>query len=749
MVLVLLCSAFVLRPGHIAQSTCGGYDADYYSAYSFFSPLQFGQFYQPKWDFDNAAPDNLTEWQTYCQNQVDTTDLRAMIYASNSDDLDQIEAHLQRGREIAPHLAQNGLVQYWKKGNRPEMRPYLRYAKQCEIQAWTSDEWQTKTEEDYADMRQLANQGRLLSQQTSDITLKLRYAYQAIRMAHYGQNPTQAVAFYEELIVPLWNQTESTLRYWALGHYAGALKQLGQEARANYLFSRVFELCPSKRTSALLSVKIKSQEEWEATLAFCQQEEEKATLYFMRALDKKSQLLEEMKSVYSLSPDSEKLNIMLVQFINRLEFNLLSTKPDDNLLFYRGYQSYPRQEAIRQLLDAKAFVEKVRLEEKNTHRELWTLAEGYLDYLAGTPQKALQTFANLKKSTRNRQIQTQIEVVETALALTQLRELDEASEERLYQQVKKLDHENLKTLMLSVFARLYEKQGQAAKAYLCLHYLSSLKVNPRLEIIEGLIALTNKKNTSFEREMLLVKIDASALDDKSEVRPRHFLQELKATVLFSQDKLSEAVALYEQLPEKVLYPLPQDPFFLEIEDCQECPPSPNQGRYNRLTLAKKLLILKNYADQNTVEQASYYYQLGTAYYNMSYFGNSWMAIDYFWSASDIADARKMMAGQSREVENAVFADCAKARYYFDRAITSALKSGQKELAAQACFMAAKCEQNQYYLHPSEEVAYWLFVPPSYLPEHRRNFTRLKNEFGKTKFYQKALRECKYFHEFLN
>ncbi|NJO01760.1 MAG: hypothetical protein HC880_08785 [Bacteroidia bacterium] len=80
-------------------------------------------------------------------------------------------------------------------------------------------------------------------------------------------------------------------------------------------------------------------------------------------------------------------------------------------------------------------------------------------------------------------------------------------------------------------------------------------------------------------------------------------------------------------------------------------------------------------------------------------------------------------------------------------MNAAIKKGNTELAAQSCYMAAKCEQKQYYLDPLTKSS-WEGIMPSYTPEHRRYFSRLAQEFDQTQYYQKALAECKYFHEFV-
>ena len=84
-----------------------------------------------------------------------------------------------------------------------------------------------------------------------------------------------------------------------------------------------------------------------------------------------------------------------------------------------------------------------------------------------------------------------------------------------------------------------------------------------------------------------------------------------------------------------------------------------------------------------------------------------------------------------------------AEKYYKRAMEL---SGDKELKAKACFMAAKTEQNRYFNaaakngnsqpDPAEAVH-----SPVY-------FKLLKNSYANTRYYQEIVRECEYFRSYL-
>ncbi len=745
---LVLVFAFISKPQKIARSTCGGHDVEAYSAYQFFEPLSFELLSDFKWKEDETEADNVAEWQAFFDNKPKVEDIQKIVYQVSAEEMQQIRAYVLDAGALNTDLQENSLVKYWKKQGNIESIDYLFYAKVCEPQAQYYDQWDA-AERDLEQMRWLADAGKKYYQEkTQNDFLKLRYAYQAIRMAHYSEQYQKALDLYQQMVEPLFEQSESMIRYWALAHRAGALRSLGEKAEAAYLFSRVFEACPSKRVSSFLSFRIRSDEEWQACLDLCQSPEEQANLYFMRSLDKNSRGLEEMKAVYQLAPTSDKLPLMLVREVNRLENSLLDTDLSENLLFFQSYGAYPREEAVQELFALKSFIGEVQKEEEKpvTRPELWTLADAYLEYVVGSPQRAQRIFEELRKSTKDDKLKTQIKIFTLAMQISRLQRVDDDAEEDIYLAVKETQHKHLYDFMIQAFARLYKKQGDQAKAYLCLNYANDLKVNPKLEIIEGLLTLAEeKKHTAFEEQYLLPKIQSPFLDDLSAKRSKEVLLEMKATLLFAQDRLKEAVALYEQVPEALLYPIKSDPFLIGIQDCYDnCPASPDAGKYNRKTLAQKILALKAYADQNTVESARFYFELGTVYYNMTYFGNAWMARDYFRSSTDLMKKKE----QKNSLKDlTIQTDCAKAKYYFDRAMNAAISRGNQELAALASFMAAKCEQNQYYADPKTESG-WGFIKPTYDLRYRRYFARLRDDFNETQFYQKAIQECKYFHEFV-
>jgi hypothetical protein len=758
-IFILLSLALVFRPQQVAKSTCGGWSENYYESYQFFAPISFAEMADFDWKIDSTAGDNLQEWKTYFKNKPRLEDISQLVYETSADDMQKVRATILRANSpLPPALKDNSLVKYLtdkrdiSERDALETIDYLFYAKTCEPEALAYDQWDER-KRDIEKMKWLADAGKkYYKEKAANDFLKLRFAYQAIRMAHYTKQYDKAIRFYDELVEPISMQTESILRYWNLALKAGALKHSGKKGEAAYWFSVVFDKCMSKRASSFLSFEIAEEAEWKQALSLCKNNEEKTTLHFLRALQPQANGIEEMQNIYQITPNSPKLTLLLAREINKLESDLLDVNLQENLLYFKSYQGFPKAEAIQHLNKLKTLVNQVVTDKKANQPEVWALAGGYLDYVAGNPPKATQTLNDLAKNSRDKNLKNQIELFRLAIQISGLTQIDEAAENQLYEQVKDTKHQHLHDFLVNSFARLYQKQGEFGKAFLCKNSIWQIKASPKMDLVENLLTLTDKKKlTDFEKGYLLKKITTPSYywyeeDNKpSKFAPKDILLEVKATILFGQDKLEEAVAVYKQVPEDLIYKIDGDPFQANVKDCQECPYSVGKSKYNRLSLAQKIIQLKKILEKNTVEQDKVYFQLGNIYYNMTHFGNAWKAVDYLRSGSDLWNYKSTdIQPENREP---VFVDCSKAKYYFERAMNGSIKNGNREVATQAAYLAAKCEQNEYYLRASGDG--WGYILPNYEASNRRYFTQIKKEFKNTQYYKELLKECAYFNTFVN
>jgi len=87
-------------------------------------------------------------------------------------------------------------------------------------------------------------------------------------------------------------------------------------------------------------------------------------------------------------------------------------------------------------------------------------------------------------------------------------------------------------------------------------------------------------------------------------------------------------------------------------------------------------------------------------------------------------------------------DCSRALVEYLEGLKIAKETGDMELAAKCCFMAAKCEQDNYYLLGKRDIALKNL-------SYRTCFRIMKKDYSTTEFYRDALKECGYLSDFVN
>lgn len=727
--LAVLTVAFSTRPTHIAEPICAGGDEGAY-AYNLFTPISFTEFTDFWRKPENSETANIEDWLAYLNGKPKATDISEVVYKLSADDMQKVRASISTGK-LPENWQKNTLLKYWQTNKDLEAIDYLIYAKNCEAQAGVFDDW-SEAKRDLSKTKQLAEAGKkAYTEKAPNDFLKTRYAYQAVRMAHYSEQFQKGIDLYNELAKPLEAKSKSPILHWALAHKAGCLKRVGKDGEANYLFAQIFDKCPSKRVSSALSWSVETEQQWQSAISACQKPEETAPLYFLRALDTQADGVAEMKNIYEKVPNYDKLPVMLMREINQLENKLMNVNLNENLFFLGKSTSSSPEAAAKQLHKLKEFVSKCVAESKVDKKEVFMMASGYLDFMAGNGAQGLKKMDDLAKQTKDPIYQKQIEVCKLAIQLSSLTKIDETVENDLFNTVQNTDNQTLKTFMWHVFEKLYEKQGEAGKAQLC--YKGGLQYTPNLAVLDQLITVADKKKKTALETYILKQANGT--------NPKAHFQEIKATYLLYQDKIAEAIAVFEQVPAEMIGKIQENPLAYAIQNYETYPDNIDKNKYDKLKLAYKMQNLKKMIETPSGDQAMQYFQLGCIYYNITYFGNSWQAVDYFRSTTDLANLH-----QSNQSTYANF-DCEKAKYYFDRAMNVALKDQNKELGAKAAYLAAKCEQNKFYTS-SKNKDVWGYIEPSYAPEHRRYFATLKKEFANTKYYKEILAECSYFNTFL-
>ncbi|MEY3367463.1 MAG: hypothetical protein RI973_618 [Bacteroidota bacterium] len=703
---------------------------------------------------DQANRDeNLAEWLERFCGDVEPEDLQEIIYTTPARELELLLSATQSKTGNVPvALADNSAAEFIFEKKCTETAAYLLFAKHCEPHVVAGDPWESP-QRDKAAMRGLIAEGLRQFKRTKSDYIRLRYAYQIVRLAHYAGYYEDVLAYCEDLLPKIDKERSrwgnSILPWWIEGHRAGALRQIGNYAEAAYRFALVFQHCPGRRGSALQSFFIRSDEEWLQCLRLCQSDAERATLYALRAAGAESKALEDLQKIYEIDPENEHLEVLLFQEIRKMERSLLGLEFNSHRESNKRYYKLPRPYAARYITQLQAFARKARQEEQVRRPELWLLAEGYLEMLAGDYYAAAKTFGQAERSVDDEQLEEQLQIMQTALQIAAFRKASPEAEAFAYDMIKENElyksWKSFPDFLRDKMSWLYHANQQEGNAFLCQRPLSELKPNPLLDLLDDLIATATKEDPSpFERLLM-------------ENNPANDILDLKATLLLGRGEIEAALETYKRIPAARWDDYGQfNPFRETFRDCISCYQRSDtlglSSYFNRGELMQELLDLEYKARGDLEGAATHYYRLGLAWYNMSYFGYAWHAADQFRSGSTWSHLRraKLTADNGYVYEHPLCFDgnrentsLYKAHFYFEKALNLARS---RELAARAAFQMARCEQKIFFQTPAYKPAPGNRIPR--LPAaYLAGFDLLKSKYGDTEFYEMIVKECKYFEAY--
>ena len=747
----LLLAIFIFGvPFQISQG-CGPYELQF-EGYSFINPnivntkatyapyfLRFNDLYTSYDSIQHIQQDeNLREWNERFCDLYTPTELGNVIYKATITDMKQLRNSVADDKAVLPiRLSKNEFADHLRYEKCEEVIDYLIYAKQCEKHVTVGEGWEPP-KRDVIEMQKMMERGKRAFYKTKSHYVRLRYAYQILRLAHYAKLYQAVLDLHEELM-PKVRANPSLIDYWIMGHRAGALQKLGNRVEAAYLYSLVFTNSPSKRQSAYQSFSIKNDKEWKALMVRCESDDERAMVYTIRANDSESRAMEEMEKIYELDPLNENLELLTVKEITKLEKDLLGREFNDKRERNEKYFKIPRKGTIGYLNRTKAFTQKMITEKKVKNLDFWRIADAYLTFLSGDYYQADLSFTKIKNSltSSNPKLKEQIEVAQLALKIAQLDgDLDRKGENEVGNIIRSnpyyRQYPDFADYINDKLVSIFDEKGEKGKAFRVKHRFVDLKMNPDLEIIDDLLEICKKPNPS-NLEKVLVKRDGLATIESD-------LLLLRGIEMFKEDKIEAALEIFRRMPRNAMDTVGKfNPFHENIIDCIHCPKT-DTILYDRVGIIEELLRLEYDARAHLERGAFSFYQMGNAYYNMTYFGESWNVTDLFRSGTNwkYVNPQNRYLVQGSELGNTEYMDLTKARKYYETTLELAKN---KELAARACFMLAKCDLNDFYLDKETDYHPYDNEIPVLPEKYNQYYLKFKAEYFDTQFYEEAVEEC--------
>ncbi len=654
--------------------------------------------------------ENINEWYDRFCEVAPLSDIEWLIYQSDLSDIQELKNAVIQNTGLITYLRTNKFARHLVKNKCLETIEYLLFAKKCEpFVTADKDVWQTK-KPDIQNMEVLIQEGTKEFLTIESHYIRLRMAYQIIRLAHYSGQYSKVKYLYNYFI-PKINHAPSTIQYWIEGHYAGALKALGERAKAAYFYARIFHHCPAKRESAFLSFEVRTDNDWLNALSLCENDQERTALYALRASFRNSRAVDEMIDIYGLHPKSNYLESILIQEIEKQE-------------------KKPVVEYIKKL---DTFVKQVIDEKKVAHLEIWLLALGYLKYLNNDYFEAKLAFNAVSDYTQSKALLEQIAIFNMAIEIKEWEKINEEVAQRIWEFQSENEvfnrYPTLQSLLSKQVFQNLKNHGNPGLAVLYKFGLNALKVNPSEEVIRDIKELAKKENINpFEKSLMVLS--------KNQFNTE--IQALYATWLMTLNEWEAAEKAWQEIPLADIELFGKsNPFVERLNECVHCPVKSNERQLTKPQIVAEMLKLQYDIKANRTESPQYYYKMGLGLYNMSYFGYAWNMLDYFRSGSSLKAER--LENSSDIMKHPLFPngnreniDLSKALGYFEKAITL---STDKELSARATFMAARCEQKMSHVTKTANK--------------RKYFALLKTKYKDTQYYDKVIESCKYFKYYVN
>jgi hypothetical protein len=645
----------------------------------------------------------------------------------------------------------------------------MRLAKKVEAFAANPDPWRENKYPD-ASVDRLIDEATELYASADNTAVRLRIAYQLMRLYGYNEQPAYLEKTWEEKIARV--KTNSWIKSAAL--YERAIHTPAPEKYC--LLSRVFDQSTFNRSHCLIGFKDAPLKD---ILPFAVNEHERTVMYAMRAFRDPGRTLHNIKFIYNREPAYKELAFLLLREINKTEDWLLTSKVTGfEPAMYSSFITYDEditknyKRDIAYTWELYDFVKRMLAEGKNKDRALLQVYAAHLAFIQGMYADSRQ-YLDLAARTRSlpANVKTQLLVNDLLLRLETDPSFGKATENKLMQLLltpsRKLGVHSadiMKDQLILYAGRKLIRHGQRAKGLLLLgktrRALGELSISTYKTVYEvmwetataadydAMLHILNRKQpSSFEKIVTkgLLRSPWSYQEWSSDMDSVGWnwnkLVDLKAGWYIRQDSLGKALTILKQLPASLWKEYPYDPYLSGDPFCVNIyyphRVGPTEAAYTKPQVIEKMILLKKMAATDTKNAPLYYYKLANAYYNFTWHGKFWLISKPWSSGSDFSSYSDDLT-VSRF--NDAYYGCERAKEYYVRALQ---QTTDKKLASLCALMANLCEQNfQEYRALSVFGKSAGKVPDPY-PQ------LLKQKGFGGDFYNELIEECATYNSFIN
>lgn len=687
-----------------------------------------------------ATQNNLNEWQDRICHLATIEDIHFFIYESTVMEIEELQTAARSRKLVLPmRLRNNTFALALVERKCTETLEYLKFAKECEpiVDRGRSNQGKKL----YGD---LLEKGKQQFFKTESNFLRHRYAYQLVRLSNYYENGKATLALNTELDRYL-KPDNTIIQWWKLGHIASAYKLANRYPESAVAYSKQFLHAPGKRKSALESIYIRDDETFNGALKLASDNEEKAMIYALRAFPEGTHAADDILAIHDLAPQHPMLKNLIIKDLRYLEHQLLGAEINPNSALNKKKFDIPNAGAKPYAIELLQTVNAIAGAGKVNDPVFYRLAEAYLNILIGDHYAARAILTELKRDSKlDEAAQTQLERFELTLDILKMTAVNPEIEKKWISGVSGDNlvetDANFQRLLVDKIGSLYSNSKRIGPAKAFLYDWPLLKqVLTKEEVIEIIDLLEKDQAPPLLERRMKNKKGVVRINDLRNLLASHYLME---------GQIAAAAAVFDKIPETEWENYGTwSPFVDRIPHCTHCPPPMSAERLNKGQLIKRMKKLDNEVRANPSDNARQLYQLGIAYFNLSYHGSSWNAVDpYRTLILEVVDQHTAMGihydREDKATKSPEYIDLRRARDYLEKARLAA--GTDKELGAKATFAAAKCDFHAYIFAPDQLERVERNDVPNLTPEYRRYYQLLKDYYADTNFYEQVESECKYF-----
>lgn len=717
-----------------------------------------------------GVQENLEDWRKFFGKNLSEEILYQLIYKETLDWYQKLEAN-------DPNVSKGIIANKINKNLQKPFAKYMLLAKQCE--GITSNKsggrgWYQGEYEEAEDKKpQLLEFAIKNYKSETNAFLKNRYGYQIVRLAHYLQKNEAALRYFESSLK--FKSETPYIYYLALEQRSGAAYNLGylQEATKGYL--EVYTKVPSRRQICALSLKYMDwsnpqlNEEFFAENGYSDLESFFKSYYF------KGSIAREMQNLQTKKPNSPYLEVLAIREIDKIQ----------NMVFSNHYYSWNEYSEAENPINSETLVAlqniaKSQLKlQNNPRKDFWQIVLA-ATYLKNQDFKNAAIYAS--EVSKNSELYGQAKRLSFAIETLQLTSVERDKIETLYNQLKAdkdlYAFRPVTAFFFNSISDLYKNQGNIIVSLLgSLNYsgenseytwesiISNLSNHQKFqyknefvdaEIIQQMQDFINLPNkTGYER----------LIESKLKSNPQDYVNELRGTYYFQQNKLAEAISYFGKIGNQSAFYgkfIRPQIFSGAIREYFDAPFAKQSDKMhikyqlvfaengqiieegetypdNKLKLAKTFQKLEALGKSDPENAADYYYMLGNAWYNISERG--WFLNSLQYIGNNNRNHILESDYYSKEEKTSTDSDFAiTATKYFQMAQSA---KGDMETKAKATFMLAKT--NYCYTQvKTSDYKYRVEV----CGDHRDYFEILKNDYSNTAFESQIIKECSWYRNFL-